>query len=171
MKSDLEKTIKGTNYVIKPMITSVGSRILLQLGQLLLPHAQVLTVFELKSTLLELFDKPLQVDEALKKVAANINSEAYAKIVETVLEPVLVVRGDGTKPGDGLVRLITVYDSHFAGNYDELYQVFFHTLKHNYESFFAGLPAIAASVLPLVKKPSSPDSTPAASTTTPPSGG
>jgi len=64
------------------------------------------------------------------------------KIVETVLAPVSVIRGDG------IYDLKSVYETHFAGQYDHLFKVFFVALKHNYASFFSGLPGVIQTILP-----------------------
>jgi hypothetical protein len=75
------------------------------------------------------------------------------------LEPLSVVRGQE------MLELKAAYDEHFKGRYEALFKVFFAALRHNYASFFADVPAVVVSILPLKPKPqeSSKASTPSQS--------
>jgi hypothetical protein len=145
VKSDKRLKVGNDEYIFRCMKTSTGSRVLVQVGRLLLPHAKILSIFDVKTELMSIIDKPFNMEDMLTALGNHLQEDEMMKIVETVLEPCSVILKDQA------LELPSVYETHFAGEYALLFQVFAEAFKHNYASFFVGIPGIVKAFIPTTK--------------------
>ncbi len=123
------KTIAGHEYKVRQLVATKGRLVMLTLARIIGPAAALAASAK---------DKQSVMGDIITAVLQNVTADDFTSLCNTFAESTdLVIHEDGKRPREP--KLSTVFDLHFAGEYQAMIEWLVFCVEVNFGSFFEGL--------------------------------